>query len=94
MTTCMETWIIADRPTLRGHYGNKLQESGLTPLVNLEGRARHAVQDSLVHATRNCSNAYEKGKLSFDVFGKLTRAELAKHLPSFVRVLRILDDKL
>ena len=27
MTTCMETWIVADRDTLRKHYGSSLQES-------------------------------------------------------------------
>jgi hypothetical protein len=40
MTTCMETWIVADRATLAEHYGADLQESALPALHNLEGRAR------------------------------------------------------
>jgi hypothetical protein len=31
MTTCMETWIVADRATLAEHYGADLQESALPP---------------------------------------------------------------
>ena len=94
MTTCMETWIVADRAVLSDHYGSELQESALPPLVDLEKRARHDVQDSLTRATRDCSNAYAKGKRSFEVLAKLTPATLEKHLPSFVRVRRILSSQL
>jgi hypothetical protein len=94
MTTCMETWIVADRAALREHYRHKLQENALPPLHKLESRARDEVHDKLVHATRNCSNAYSKGKRSFEVLGKLDPAVLKQHLPSFVRADRILKDKL
>lgn len=94
MTTCMETWLVTDRPALTEHYKNKLQDSALPPLNDLEKRDRHVVQDSLAHATRNCSNAYAKGKRSFEVLGILTPATLEKHLPSFVRVRRILNSRL
>ena len=90
MTTCMETWIVADRAALMEHYGHKLQENTLPPLNNLEERNRHDVYDNLVHASRNCSNAYSKGKRSFEVLAKLDPAVLKQHLPSFVRVDRIL----
>lgn len=94
MTTCMETWIVADQPTLKDHYGSRLQDSALPPLVDLEQRSRHDVQDKLVHATRDCSNAYKKGKRSFEILGKLDPSVLEQHLPSFVRVRRILNDRL
>ena len=94
MTTCMETWIVADRAALTEHYGSRLQESALPPLVELEQRGRHDIQDRLAHATRECSNAYTKGKRSFDILADLTPATLDQHLPSFVRVYRILDEKL
>jgi hypothetical protein len=94
MTTCMETWIVADRMALREHYGDALLESGLLSLVDLERRLRDEVQESLVHATRDCSNAYAKGKRSFEILGKLTPPILEKHLPSFVRVRRILNERL
>lgn len=94
MTTCMETWIAADRDALKAHYGSKLQNSALPPLVELEARGRHDVQDKLVHATRACSNAYKKGERSFEILAKLTPAVLEEHLPSFVRTRRILNDNL
>jgi Domain of unknown function (DUF4276) len=94
MTTCMETWIVADRATLADHYGTHLQESALPPLQNLEARSRHAIQDALTRATRNCSNKYTKGKRSFEVLGLLDPATLSQYLPSFVRVRRILDASL
>jgi hypothetical protein len=94
MTTCMETWIVADRPALREHYGHKLQENALPPLINLEIRDRHDVQDSLAHATRNCSNSYAKGRRSFEVVSTLAPSVLRQHLPSFARIERILKTKL
>jgi hypothetical protein len=94
MTTCMETWIVADRDLLSDHYGNELQESALPPLAALEERSRHDVQSTLEHATRNCTNAYEKGERSFEVLGRLNPATLEQHLPSFVRIHRILNEKL
>jgi hypothetical protein len=94
MTTCMETWIVADRDVLSDHYGRELQESALPPLAGMEERGRHDVQNMLEHATRNCANAYEKGIRSFEILGKLTPATLENHLPSFVRVRRILSAQL
>ena len=91
MTTCMETWIVADRATLGAHYGQNLQGSGLPSVVDLESRLRDAVQIALVHATRNCSNKYEKGKRSFQILAKLISNTLSAHLPSFVRSRRILS---
>lgn len=94
MTTCMETCFVADRAALQAHFGNRLQTSALPPLNDLENRSRHDVQDKLMHATRNCSNAYAKGKRSFEVLGKLDPGVLAAYLPSFVRVRRILNARL
>jgi len=94
MITCMETWIVADRVTLTEHYGAELQKSALPALKNLEGRARDAMQNALTHATRSCSNAYKKGRRSFEVLGQLDPTTLIKYLPSFVRVRRILDASL
>jgi len=94
MVTCMETWISTDRHTLRKHYGANLQHSALPALTDMESRDRHAIQDALIHATRNCSNAYAKGKRSFDVLGQLDPAVLRQHLPAFARCERILLETL
>lgn len=94
MTTCMETWIITDRDSLRSHYGSSLQVSALPPLENMEEHDRHDIQSALIHATRNCKNAYQKGKRSFAILAKLNPDALNPHLPSFRRNLEILDEKL
>ncbi len=93
MTTCMETWIVADRTALSRHYSNGFQENALPSLENLESRSRDNVQDALIHATRNCTNKYSKGKRSFEVLAKVSPAVLKEKLPSFVRFLRILSEK-
>ncbi|HJH28635.1 MAG TPA: DUF4276 family protein [Methanosarcinaceae archaeon] len=93
MTTCMETWIVADRDALAEHYGSKLQTNALPPLTDLESRSRHEIQNDLSHATRDCSNSYRKGKRSFDVLEKLSPDELER-LPSFARVKNILESKI
>ena len=41
MTTCMETWIVADRAALREHYGHRLQENQLPPLGTRPDLNRH-----------------------------------------------------
>lgn len=94
MTTCMETWIVADREALSRHYGSHLQVAALPALHHLESRTRQDVQNAIVRATRNCNNCYQKGKRSFDVLERLRPSELRKHLPSFVRCERILKNRL
>ncbi|MFZ5830167.1 MAG: DUF4276 family protein [Planctomycetota bacterium] len=93
MTTCMETWIVSDRKTLQNHYKG-LQISAMPPLGDMESRERHAIQDALLHATRKCKNGYRKGERSFEILGKLDPTVLRQHLPSFERLVRILNDKL
>lgn len=93
MTTSMETWIVADRAALMNHYGHKLQENALPTLHDLERQNRHEVHDKLVRATRHCSNAFAKGKRSFEVLGVLNVSTL-QTLPSFARMLRILKEKI
>ena len=94
MTTCMETWIVADYNALRVHFGQGIQLSALPPADDLERRPRDEVLAKLMHATRNCLAPYEKGAKSFVVLGKLNPATLDSCLPSFQRARRILNTKL
>jgi Domain of unknown function (DUF4276) len=94
MTTCMETWIIADRAALARHYGQKLRTSLVPSLASVESRAHDDVQTRLVNATSRCSNACTKGKRSFEVLAEVDPNVLCLHLPSFERTLRILREKL
>jgi hypothetical protein len=93
MTTCMETWIVADRKALKRHFGHKLHENALPPPNDLENRGRHDVQDRLERATKDCQNAYAKGKRSFETLEEVSPDALLE-LPSFCRVQRILKNRL
>lgn len=94
MTTCMETWIVADRNALREHYGANLRERSLPAPQQLESRNRRDIHEALIKATRECKNAYQKGKRSFGILAELNPRELRKHLPSFVRCERLLREML
>jgi hypothetical protein len=60
----------------------------------VESRPRHDVLTALENTTEKCSNAYAKGKRSFELLGELDPTVLELHLPSFVRMLRILEESL
>ena len=97
MTTCMETWIIADQEGLKRFFERHkpcLLAAGLPSTVNLENQQRHQIQDALVTATKDCTNAYAKNKRSFEALANADPAVLRVHLTAFVRMERILDDKL
>ena len=94
MTTCMETWIVADRSALCAHFGQCLLVSELPDLDNLEELRRGTVKDRLQDATRSCPDPYGKGPNSFGLLGRLDPTVLEERLPSFRRARRILTNKL
>ena len=85
MTTCMETWIVADRSALCAHFGPCLLVSELPDLKGLEELRRGTVKDRLQDATRNCPAPYRKGPNSFGLVGRLDPTVLEDRLPSFRR---------
>ncbi len=95
MVTCMETWILSDRKTLRKVFGAKLQISALLPVNDLEQRSRSDVLLSLENTTHNCDpdKAYSKGKRSFQVLAELDPGTLMS-LPHFERLIQALNNRL
>jgi len=97
MTTCMETWIIADKDGLSRFYEKYkkcLRSGGLPSTVNLEAKDSHVVQNALLAATQDCSNAYMKNKRSLEALATVDPAVLQSLLPAFARMERILKNKL
>ena len=94
MTTCMETWIVADRTALREQFGPDLQTGELPPIDNLEERRPGYLKDRLESATRLCPSPYKKGLIAFAVLVNLDPGGLEDSLPSFRRARRILTAKL
>ncbi len=92
MTTCMETWIAADREALREAYARRgINENALPPLDALESRSSQDVFNRLKNGT---NNQFDKGEESFKILGQLNPDTLAEYLPSFERARRILNEKL
>lgn len=87
MVTCMETWIMADRATLRRFFGSYLREEALIPVVGLEMRSRQELLESLKSATNDCgrNRGYNKGKISFQILAELNPESLEEYLPYFGR---------
>ncbi len=92
MVTCMETWIVADRPALRKVFGKDLIESAIPKEPRLEERTRDDVQDWPEAATKRCprDRRYQKGRRSFQVVSELDPAALQPLLPHFRRFIETL----
>lgn len=95
MTTCMETWIVADHQALETFFGSCLQKNVLPSLNGIEKKTRQRIQNALIQATKSCGKKYKKGKRSFELVQRLNPERLkTADLPSFERMLNILNQKL
>lgn len=94
MVTAMETWLAGDRAALAAHYGAPLQTAALPSLTDLESRPRADVLRALERATHSAPRPYAKGAESFALLARLGPQTLRRHLPSFARMVTVLDREL
>ncbi len=93
MVQVMESWFLTDRPALAKHFGQGFRESALPNQTEIEEIAKQQVFDSLKSATRDSrAGAYDKGKHSFDVLGKLDPSKVRSASPHADRLLLALDN--
>lgn len=92
MTTCMETWIVAEPNALREQFGRGLRPNEM--LANLESRSRSDIQNSLERATRDWAARYSRERWSCDGVGKINPGTLESHVSSLGRVRRVLEARL
>ncbi len=83
MVTSMETWLMADPQALQRFFHRGFDKNKLLGNHALESRTRQDVQKALYQATRNCSQSYKKGPVSFKALGFVDPATLKVHLPHF-----------
>ena len=91
MTTCTETWIMADSEAIDKIFKRDVQHSALFSPASLETRGRAEVLKALEHATRNCKASYEKGRHSCDLIEALNPQKLEK-LSHWNRCVQILQE--
>lgn len=72
MVQVMETWFLADRELLKRYFGNSLRESHLRQWPILEDVPKPTVFDALKNATAGCQRPYAKGKVSYELLGRLS----------------------
>ncbi|NOT01186.1 MAG: DUF4276 family protein [Phycisphaerales bacterium] len=94
MVQCMETWIVADRGTLRRVFGQGFRENALPAMNDLENKSKDDVQNGLERATEGCKGPYKKGKRSFRVVAELDAGVLKDQLPHFERLHEMLNRRL
>lgn len=71
MVQVMETWFLADRDLLTRYFGKALRENHLRPWPSLEAVPKPTVFEALERATAGCPKRYSKGKVSYELLGRL-----------------------
>ena len=93
MVQAMETWLLADRNTLRSYFGVSFRQNALRQWPNLEDVSKRDVFDALGRATAGCPRRYAKGAVSFELLELVDPARVeaacphAKVLLDFLRTL-------
>ncbi len=81
MVQTMETWLLADRATLRNYFGAAFRENRLPSQYNLEGVAKETILQSLERATADCNKQYAKGTVSFEILGRINPDAVSHRCP-------------
>jgi hypothetical protein len=81
MVQVMETWLLADRDALRGYFGAAFRDNALKDWPKLEAVPKATVYQALDQATAGCAKGYAKGKVSFELLGRLNPALVEQACP-------------
>lgn len=87
MVQSMETWLLADRTTLRNYFGASFRENRLPSQPNLEDIAKETVLQSLERATADCNKQYAKGTVSFEILGRINADAVSEKCPHAAALL-------
>jgi len=84
MVQCMESWLLADRDTLRRFFGQGFNPSALPPASNpIETIPKGSLYPALARATRDCKtkSSYAKGEHSFRLLALVDPAKVTGASP-------------
>jgi hypothetical protein len=82
MVQVMETWLLADRTMLKEHFHQGFRETGIPKWPNLEAVPKPDVLSALAAATAGCRQSYAKGRVSFELLGKVSPGAVEAACPS------------
>lgn len=92
MVQCMEAWFLADRETLADFFGKEFNGNTIPQWKDLEAVGKSQILKALRSATARCERKpYEKGKVSFDLLGRIDPAKVesvGKHAKALLERLR------
>ncbi len=91
MVQVMESWFLADPDLLKSHFGRSFKERFIKKWPNLEDISKGEVLNILKMATKNCSQPYKNGPVSFEILSKIdpVRVEQScKHAKQLLEKLR------
>lgn len=97
MVQCMESWLIADRATLKSFFGQGFKENQLPAGANaLEQVSKADVYTSLAKATRDCKTkpTYGKGEHSFKLLAAINPVSVTSASPWAMRFIDELKKKM
>jgi hypothetical protein len=87
MVQLTETWFLTDPVLLRKHFGPKLRDQYFSKWPALEDVPKSTVLNALDRATKDCPKAYAKGKVCFELLGKINPSLVEKACPHAKRLL-------
>ena len=90
MVQVMETWLLADRCTLRNYFGKSFRENHLPEWPDLEKISKDTVLQSLERATAGCNKRYAKGTVSVEVLGRINPGMVVRRCPHAKTILEYL----
>ncbi|MEO6037071.1 MAG: DUF4276 family protein [Saprospiraceae bacterium] len=90
MVQLMETWLIADPEALHDYFGSRFKSNSIPVWTNLETVSKPDILNALDKATARCEKCYAKGKISFEVLGKISPEKVAEKCPHAKRFLDFL----
>lgn len=93
MVQIMETWLLADLEALRNYFINNFKPDKIPTWTDLESVQKEIILEALAKATAECGpKRYAKGKVSFEILGKISPQKIAANCPhakSFLDFLAI-----
>lgn len=87
MVQVMETWLIADSAMLHQYFRSGFQDKAIKKWPMLESVPKATIFETLAKATADCAKQYAKGKVSYELLGRLNPQLVENACPNAKRLL-------